>query len=114
MNTNLERLSLASNRLTAAGVAAIADACIRHPTIVLLDFGFTKATTTLGEVGNLMGDEGAYTLADLLRSNSTLRSLDILHNNIGQLGLNCIPLSLLITITLFYSFILFYYFVFFY
>eukprot|EP00026_Physarum_polycephalum_P001088 Phypoly_transcript_01089.p1 GENE.Phypoly_transcript_01089~~Phypoly_transcript_01089.p1 ORF type:complete len:1180 (+),score=247.08 Phypoly_transcript_01089:133-3672(+) len=89
-NTNLERFSLASNRLTASGVSAIADAIKGHPTLVLLDLGFTKATTTLGEVGNLMGDQGAEKLADLLRTNSTLRSLDVLHNSIGQLGLNAL------------------------
>lgn len=49
-NKNLERMSLASNRLTAIGVKAIAEAITSHPTLVLFDFGFTKATTTVGEV----------------------------------------------------------------
>lgn len=35
-----------------------------------------------------MGDEGAIALAGMLATNTTLRSLDVLHNNIGQNGLN--------------------------
>lgn len=61
-----------------------------HPKIALLDFGFTKATTMLGEMGNMMGDVGAEKIAELLRTNSVLRSLDLVHNNIGQVGLNSI------------------------
>lgn len=48
----MERLCLASNRLTAAGVKEVVEAVTSHPTLLLLDFGFTKATTTLGEVQN--------------------------------------------------------------
>jgi hypothetical protein len=59
-----------------------------HPTLVLLDFGFTRATTVLGELGNVMGDEGVGKVAELLRVNKTLRSLDLLHNGIGQVGID--------------------------
>lgn len=88
IDKKLERLNLASNRLTVDGISSIVDAMRDHPKLVFLDVGFTKATTTIGEFGNLMGDEGAVKLAEFLKTNSVLRSLDVLHNNIGQTGLN--------------------------
>jgi len=100
----LERFSIASNRLSHVGAAAIAEGVKHHPKLQFLDFGFTKATSVLGELGNIIGDEvtivsleslicthgwlkavhkGAKSIAELLKVNKTLRSLDLLHNSIG-------------------------------
>jgi uncharacterized protein (DUF924 family)/Ran GTPase-activating protein (RanGAP) involved in mRNA processing and transport/predicted esterase len=87
-NTTLRRLSLASNRVGPAGAAALAAALAGHPSIGLLDLGFTKATVAVGELGNLVGDEGARALAEMLAGNAVLRSLDLLHNHISQVGVN--------------------------
>jgi len=84
----LRRLSLASNRMGAAGATAIANALVTHPTLQWLDMGFTRATAAVGELGNFIGDDGARAFADMLRRNTTLRSLDFLHNQIGQVGVN--------------------------
>ena len=61
----LERFNVASNRLSGEGVGMITRAVKNHPKLVLLDLGFTRATTVLGELGNIMGDEGN-TIGDLL------------------------------------------------
>jgi len=87
-NRTVQRLSLASNRIGPAGAAALAAALTEHPTIALVDLGFTKATNTVGELGNFVGDEGARVLAEMLAHNRTLRSLDLLHNFISQVGVN--------------------------
>eukprot|EP01102_Stenamoeba_stenopodia_P011184 TRINITY_DN3420_c0_g1_i1.p1 TRINITY_DN3420_c0_g1~~TRINITY_DN3420_c0_g1_i1.p1 ORF type:complete len:1127 (+),score=293.80 TRINITY_DN3420_c0_g1_i1:148-3381(+) len=83
----LERLSIASNRLSHVGATAIAEVVKHHPSLRYLDFGFTKATSVLGELGNIMGDEGAKSIGEMLKVNKTLRGLDLLHNGIGQVGL---------------------------
>lgn len=87
-NKTIRRVSLASNCIGPRGAAAIAEALIDHPSLELLDLGFTKATVAVGELGNFIGDEGARALAATLKRNATLRSLDLLHNYISQLGVN--------------------------
>lgn len=87
-NRTLQRLSLASNRIGPRGAAALAEALARHPTLKLLDLGFTKATVAVGELGNCLGDEGARSLATMLRDNRSLVALDLLHNFISQRGVN--------------------------
>lgn len=87
-NRNLRRLSMASNRIGAEGAAALASALVDHPSLVYLSLGWTRATDAVREAGNRIGDRGAEALAGLLRSNATLRSLDIAHNGISQRGLD--------------------------
>lgn len=87
-NRTIRRVSLASNRIGPRGAAALADALAEHPSLVLLDLGFTKATAAVGELGNFIGDPGAQSLAELLRRDTRLRSLDLLHNYISQRGVN--------------------------
>jgi hypothetical protein len=108
---------LASNRITATGLKAVLDAARDHPSLVLLDFGFTRATAAVGELGNRLGDAGALLIADFLKHNKKLRrsdklvrmrlftcvathfclllcvaefSLDLMHNAITQTGINAI------------------------
>lgn len=87
-NRTVRRFSLASNRVGPRGAAALAEALAGHPTLELLDLGFTKATVAVGELGNYVGDEGARSLAAMLTTNTSLRSLDLLHNYISQAGVN--------------------------
>lgn len=93
-NTSLQRLSFASNRLTAQAAAILAEALCAHPTLLHLDLGYMRGTGALGESGNFLGDEGAEHLAGLLRQNRVLRSVDLLHNDIGQAGLSAICAAL--------------------
>ncbi|MCB9640782.1 MAG: DUF924 family protein [Myxococcales bacterium] len=86
-NTSLERLSLASNRLTPKAAEILVEALAEHPTLLFLDLGYMRGTGAVGEAGNFLGDEGAKIIAKLLQKNRTLRSLDLLHNDIGQAGL---------------------------
>ncbi len=99
-NTTLQRLSLASNCVGPRGAAALAEALAHHPSITLLDLGFTKATVAVGELGNFIGDAGARSLAQMLRTNTTLRSLDLLHNYISQVGVNELRAALKVNHTL--------------
>ncbi|MDO9015869.1 MAG: DUF924 family protein [Deltaproteobacteria bacterium] len=99
-NTTLRRVSLASNRVGPRGAAALAKALVGHPSIALLDLGFTKATVAVGELGNLAGDEGARALAEMLTGNTALRSLDLLHNHISQAGVNHLREALKVNRTL--------------
>jgi hypothetical protein len=99
-NRTLQRLSLASNRVGPRGAAALAAALADHPTVALVDLGFTKATNTVGELGNFVGDEGARVLAEMLAGNRTLRALDLLHNFISQVGVNHIRRALEVNRTL--------------
>jgi len=99
-NRSIRRVSLASNCVGPRGAAALAQALAEHPSIVLLDLGFTKATVAVGELGNFIGDEGARALARMLRTNTVLRSLDLLHNYISQVGVNHLREALKINQTL--------------
>jgi len=99
-NRTIQRVSLASNCIGPDGAAALAAALAEHPSITLLDLGFTKATVAVGELGNYIGDPGAAALADMLRTNTTLRSLDLLHNYISQVGVNHLREALAVNHTL--------------
>jgi hypothetical protein len=83
-----------------AGAAALAAALAGHPTIALVDLGFTKATNSVGEFGNFIGDDGARVLAEMLAGNRTIRVLDLLHNFISQLGVNHLRRALEVNRTL--------------
>jgi uncharacterized protein (DUF924 family)/Ran GTPase-activating protein (RanGAP) involved in mRNA processing and transport len=89
-NRSLRRLSLSSNLIGPRGAWALAEALADHPTVELLDLGFTKATVAVGEHGNFLGDEGARAMAQLLAQTTRLRSLDLLHNGISQVGVNAL------------------------
>jgi Ran GTPase-activating protein (RanGAP) involved in mRNA processing and transport len=93
-NTSLERLSLAANRLTPTSAAILAEALRDHPTLLHLDLGYMRGTGALGEAGNFLGDEGAKHIATLIAQNRTLRSIDLLHNDIGQVGLQALCVAL--------------------
>jgi len=87
-NVNLRRLSLASNRISDVGVESLVSGLLhsKHP-LELLDLGFTKSTFAVREIGNRICNDGAKSLARLLESNTTLRSLFLLNNSIEDEGL---------------------------
>jgi hypothetical protein len=66
----------------------------------MVDLGFTRATNSVGELGNFVGDDGARAIADMLTRNHTLRSLDLLHNFISQVGVNHLRRALEVNRTL--------------
>ena len=87
-NRALRRVSFASNRIGSEGAAALCQALHHHPSIELLDLGYTKATTAVRELGNHIGDEGALHVSNLLKNNTKIVALDLLHNSISQVGVN--------------------------
>lgn len=99
-NRTIQRVSLASNCVGPRGAAALAQALAEHPSLTLLDLGFTKATVAVGELGNFIADEGARSMAEMLRTNTVLRSLDLLHNYISQVGVNHLREALKVNHTL--------------
>ncbi|MEO8705225.1 MAG: gala protein [Kofleriaceae bacterium] len=85
-NTSLEALALASCQLDADGGAAIAASLARHPRLLSLDLGYATSARALGEPENMIGNAGAPALADLVRANGPLRSLDLRWNGITSRG----------------------------
>lgn len=65
----------------------MADALRLHPSLMVLDLGYPRATMDLGELGNFIEDEGAIYLANLIANTDRLISLNITHNHITQRGI---------------------------
>jgi len=93
-DTSLQRLGLAANRIRTKGMGAIADAVRDHPTLKKLDVGYVKAVKAVAELGNRIEDDGAKILAELIKTNGTLRSIDCIHNRITERGLTFLRESL--------------------
>lgn len=89
-NHTLQRLSFASNRIGPLGARYLSEALQNHPTIRFLNLGYSRSTDAVHELGNSLSDEGAVYMADLIRHNTVLRNLDLLHNSISQAGVNSI------------------------
>jgi Ran GTPase-activating protein (RanGAP) involved in mRNA processing and transport len=88
-NPRLRTLGLASNGLgsgAAEALAAVAD----HPALERLDLGREPSAGILGERDNLLGDDGARTLAEMLPGQSSLRLLNLEHNGITDAGAGCL------------------------
>lgn len=85
-NRSLEELGLATCGITPTGGAAIADALVRHPNLLRLDFAVAPSSRALAEPANRIGDAGAPALANLIRANGPLRSLDLRENSITSKG----------------------------
>jgi hypothetical protein len=109
----LTALELGWSGIRDDGAAAIAQLCARNPRLLRLDLGNDDdgagarnaigdagahaiaaalqapgaALTHLGLAGNGLGDEAAVALADALRSNGTLRVLQLQRNRIGMRGI---------------------------
>jgi len=63
---------------------------ITDPTVQKIGSGFLKSTNDLGEVPNIIESQGAIYLAKGLKSNTTLRALDLTYNGIQQSGISAL------------------------
>jgi len=91
----LEHFELSSCGIGPRGVQVLADKLKTNTSLKKLDLGFLKSTNALGEIPNAMGNEGAGALASALTQNSTLLSLNILHNGIYQQGVSDLSKALI-------------------
>ena len=84
----LVRLNVASSRIGARGAQHLARALAGHPSLAVLDLGYTRATLDLGEMANWIGDDGAVHLAQVIGAGqaSRLVSLNVVGNLIGEAG----------------------------
>ncbi|MEO1054226.1 MAG: ribonuclease inhibitor [Bacteroidota bacterium] len=85
-NKSLQYLSLSSNGITSRGLGTLLEA-LKNTNIISLDLGHLPSTKVLGANPNEIGDQGAKLLAEFLRVNTTLKSLNIRKNRIGVYGL---------------------------
>jgi Ran GTPase-activating protein (RanGAP) involved in mRNA processing and transport len=84
----VQSLELASCGISANGAKALAEEVLMKNTqLVNLNLGYLKSTIDLGEIPNYIGSLGAIYLANALRTNSTLQSLDLVCNQINQSGI---------------------------
>uniref|UniRef100_A0A0G4FBL9 Fe2OG dioxygenase domain-containing protein n=1 Tax=Chromera velia CCMP2878 TaxID=1169474 RepID=A0A0G4FBL9_9ALVE len=86
--SRLHRLSFPSCRIETEGADALAR-LLSMPScgIRFLDLGFAKSTPALGELPNRIQNGGAEALASALRTNRSLRGLDVVYNQIQQTGI---------------------------
>jgi hypothetical protein len=54
----------------------------------MLDVGLYKATADMGEISNHIEDEGAHYISEFIKKNKSVKLLDIIHNNISNIGLS--------------------------
>lgn len=99
-NTTLQRISFASNRIGPEGARALCASLSHHPKINFLNIGYIKSTVAVGEAANMISDQGAQYIANMLTTNKVIRHLDLLHNSISQLGVNYIIEALKVNTTL--------------
>jgi Ran GTPase-activating protein (RanGAP) involved in mRNA processing and transport len=85
-DSHLKRLCLPSSGIGAEGARELARMLTTNCTLLHLDLGLNKNTAALGEYPNRIGVAGAAALAEALAVNKTLRSLNLVHNNIFQSG----------------------------
>ena len=85
-NEYLETISLSANDIGPDGAWSIVEQLQYHPTLRCLDLGDDKSAPVLGEKRNRIGDLGCAAIGELLRSNRTLRVLDLQGNGISSAG----------------------------
>lgn len=83
---HLKRLCLGSNMLTSETARAIYFAFKDHPNLEVLDLGKYKSTTDMGEIPNILRDEGAFWIAKLIRENESLRYVNMSYNGLTDVG----------------------------
>ena len=97
----LERLCLASNRISGAGLAAIIPSVSRMAALRKLDLGYLKMTAAIGEKPNSIGTpaEGMAALRAWLRANPPLRVLDVSRTGLSPQDLAALAADLASTNT---------------
>lgn len=84
---HLKKFSIASNGLTAEGVAPLLEAVAGSPELVYVDIGHFKSTFDLGELPNQLGDAGIDAVLDFLSKTPAVRGLDLTNNGMTLDGL---------------------------
>lgn len=82
----LKRLCIGSNMLTSESARAIYHAFKNHSNIEVLDLGKYKSTIDMGEIPNILRDEGAFWIAKLIRENQSLKYVNMSYNGLTSVG----------------------------
>jgi Ran GTPase-activating protein (RanGAP) involved in mRNA processing and transport len=93
-NTSLDELGLASNAIGRRGAEALTGAVAAHPRLAVLDLGAAASARALGEPANQLGDDGAFAIAALVATTTTLRAIDLHANGITSHGAMAIARAL--------------------
>jgi len=80
-------LEIASCAIGQNGIEYIADALKVNTSLLKLNLGFLKSTNDIDEIPNIIGSHGAIHFANMLSTNTTLRSIDLSHTGILKAGL---------------------------
>ena len=89
-NYTIRELGLASNGIKIAGLDKLLSSVVHHRALFGLDLGYAAATKILGASPNWFGDAGAKLVADFLRQNKTIRSLNLARTGMTKVGRNII------------------------
>lgn len=87
---NLERLSIDSCAITKKGAKYLCEKLKKNNKLRCLGIGYTKSTAALGELPNVIGNEGAIAFSEMLSVNNILLSIDLTHNKIYQSGMRAL------------------------
>lgn len=85
-NTTLIELGLASNGAGETGVIALLKAIEGHPSLQVVDLGYSPSTRVLGAQPNELNDRVAEVLGDYLVVNDKIRSLNLLRHAFTNTG----------------------------
>lgn len=87
---HLKRLDFASNRIQNSGLTVLLEQVNTLPQLIYLGIGLYKSTSDLNELPNYFDGEGADIIANFLRTNKTIRGMEIKDVNLRDGGLNAI------------------------
>jgi Ran GTPase-activating protein (RanGAP) involved in mRNA processing and transport len=111
-NPHVTVMKLCYNNLGDEGVAVLASGIADHPSLESLDLGFNNVgddgcralaraipvddgrVWTIHMAGNLIGEDGAMTLADLIRKRCCVRKLYLSGNRLGPSGVRALAMAI--------------------
>lgn len=85
-NKWLEELSLASCGLAEKAMVALLESLTMHPKLLSLDLGYSPSTKVLGASANTMNDMAAGALAEFLKKNKKLVSINLVKTGLSERG----------------------------
>lgn len=85
---HLERFCIGSNMITSKSCKEIYLAFKDHKNISVLDLGRYKSTIDMGEIPNIIRDEGTIWIVQLLRENKSLKYLSLINNHITDISID--------------------------
>lgn len=86
----LKRLAVGSNRITHIGANVLFEKLEKSVSLISLSLGFPKATFAVGEVPNLVNDQGADQIAKFIQNNKSVKFLNFSNNNMTNSGIKII------------------------